>query len=666
MNQQTLDKSLKDWINAITESMKENIPTKTYKTIQKTIHNKKIKELQFWAKQLLENSVRTGWTYPKYITYKTIKQTIIKECKEQNNKNWENKIKNLNTLYKDPQKFWQNIKQLKGNPTNEKSYILHKNKKIYNVKEKENIFREIWGNVFRISPTENIQFDQENERIVDNYISNNTPEIIPYHQANPDNLNTDNYFTSEITLQDVKNNIKQLKNNTPGQTKINKVILQKLPNDVLDIYTKLLNISLSMGYFPNVFKHAKIKLIPKPNKPSTDPNNYRPISLLEVPGKLYEKIINTRVRTYLEINNILPISQHGFRKHRSTETALASITETIATALANKKQCCIVLRDVAKAFDKVWIKGLIYKIQQIQLPTILAKTLSNFLDNRTASITIDNLEGLPFPLHSGVPQGSSISPTLYTIYTYDIPTPITDSTNIQYADDITQVITQAGKSKNMLARKIVKEITNINEFEKKWKIKTNTTKFTILPIASKKTIPINVEGDPIPYSKKANILGLKLGIHGFSKHITDVSNKATIALKIIKRFEKLNINIKLHLIKACVLPILIYPTYALNTLSKSHILTLQRIQNKAIRFAYNDYYPYIATTEELHLLSKIDPINITLHKRGNKIKHKIENILKDSIYLNAIRDQHQDREHGWFKIPNKKLNNNNIQPIYTT
>ena len=665
MNQQNLDNSLKEWINAITKTMEECIPTKTYKTTQKPIYNEKIKVLQFWVRHLLNNSIRNGWTYPTYITYKTIKQTIINECKKQNNKNWECKIKHLNTIYKDPKKFWQNLKQLIGNPTHQKPFILHDNKKVYDDKGKEQIFREIWSNVFKISPIENLQFDQDNERIINNYINNNKLEISPYHQANPDNLNTDNYFTSEITTQDIKNIIKQLNNNTPGHTKINKFIMQKLPDDVLDIYTKLLNISLSMGYFPTIFKHAKIKLLPKPNKLSTDPNNYRPISLLEVPGKIFEKIINLRVRTHLEINNTLPTSQHGFRKQRSTETALATITETLATALADKKQCCIVLRDVAKAFDKVWIKGLKYKIQNINLPPILSKLLNSFLDNRTASITLNNHEGPPFPLYSGVPQGSSLSPTLYTIYTHDIPPPITDGINIQYADDITQIITQAGKSRNMLTRKIEKEISHINKYEHKWKIKTNTTKFTILPIALKKTTPVNIEGNIIPYSKNANILGLKLGIHGFSKHVADISKKATLALNTIRRFEKLNTNIKLHLVKACIIPILTYPTYTLNALSKTHLLSLQRIQNKAIRFAFNDYYPYTTTTKELHLRSNIEPITITLHNRGNKIKQKIENSLQDPLYLLATREYQHDRDHGWFKKQHKVLNEINIQPVYT-
>ena len=218
----------------------------------------------------------------------------------------------------------------------------------------------------------------------------------------------------------------------------------------------------------------------------------------------------------------------------------------------------------------------------------------------------------------------------------------------------------------MLTRKIEKEITHINQYEHKWKIKTNTTKFSILPIALKKTTPVYIEGKLIPYSNKANILGLKLGIHGFSKHIADISNKASLALNTLRRFDKLDTYIKLHLVKAYVLPILTYPTYALNALSKTHILNLQRIQNKAIRFAYNEYYPYTTTTEELHLRSNLDPINITLHKRGIKTKLKIENILKDTTYINAIRENQQARDHGWFKKPYKILNNINIQPIYTS
>ena len=86
------------------------------------------------------------------------------------------------------------------------------------------------------------------------------------------------------------------------------------------------------------------------------------MSLLEVPGKILEKIINKRLRTHLEIHNLLPAAKHGFRANRGTETVLPITIEKIAHNLGNKNQCCLVVRDVSKAFDKVWHKGLKFKI----------------------------------------------------------------------------------------------------------------------------------------------------------------------------------------------------------------------------------------------------------------------------------------------------------------
>ena len=665
MTQNALDENIGIWMNNIKSAMDENIPKLKHKTTAKSIYNKKIKKLQFWANNLLKNSLTQGWTYTKYKIYKKIQQCIIKECKEQNIKNWENKLQNLNKLYADPKNFWQNIKILRGNQTNTKPYLLVDNNKIYSTEEKERIFRDIWKNVFKISPIENSQFDMANEIRVNNHLNNIKEQITPYQQGNPDNLNTDNYFTATITLQEIKDIIKQLKNNAPGTSKVNKAIMQQLPEQALITYTELLNITLSMGYFPLPFKHAKVILIPKPDKPTTDPINYRPISLLEVPGKIFEKIINKRTRTFLEINRILPETQHGFRAARSTDTALALTTETIAKNLAEGKQCCIALRDVSKAFDKVWHEGLQFKINQINLPIILQKILNSFLTNRTASIALNDHTGPPFHIHSGVPQGSSISPTLYTIYTHDVPPPISDSINIQYADDITQIITYAGKSKKMLSRKIEKEIININTYEKLWKIQTNTQKFTLLPLAIKKTEPVTIDGNIIPYKQEAKVLGLKISNTGYNKHVKDTINKSMLALNTIKKFSKLNTKIKLHLVKACVTPILTYPAYVLNALATTQILKLQRTQNKALRFVYNERYPYTNNTKDLHTLAKMEPINKTIHHRGNTIKHKITHIIKDTNYTLAINDHNLNRDHIWFRRPVTNLSNNPPAALFT-
>ena len=398
------------------------------------------------------------------------------------------------------------------------------NQKLIMDKQKERAHRELWGNVFRISDQENQHYDQDTEEMVRHYLNENNDKITTYQTSDVTRLQHDNQLSQPINLQEIKATIKSFKTNTPGESNINKTILKHLNDDSLEKLIKLFNHTVSMGYFPQLFKTATLKLIPKPNTDHSQPINYRPISLLEVTGKLLEKIINKRLTQHLENNSLIPDTQHGFRKGRGTHTAITLAHETIAHHIANNDQVYIVLRDVSKAFDKVWLQGLQYKISQLQLPQIITKLLNNFIINRAAKIKINTYTGPPFSLLSGVPQGSALSPTLYSIYTSDIPIPGPGTTNIQYADDITQIITYPGKSRNFMAIRAANEINKINEYERKWKIKTNKQKFKIIPIAVKKKNNIIIDGKIIEYTSSGKILGTTVCRTGLSKHINEIRN----------------------------------------------------------------------------------------------------------------------------------------------
>ena len=168
----------------------------------------------------------------------------------------------------------------------------------------------------------------------------------------------------------------------------------------------------------------------------------------------------------------------------------------------------------------MWHQGLKYKILHLGLPEITERLLSSFLDGREARIAIKQYLGPPFALDCGVPQGSVLSPTLFITYTRDLPPP-RHGTTLSYADDITQIIEYAGKSKQMIKRRVEREIQTINEYEEKWRIKTNVTKFTPLSLGNYKSIPLNINNNIIEYQKEGKSLGLKVNTYGYYTHIKE-------------------------------------------------------------------------------------------------------------------------------------------------
>ncbi len=268
--------------------------------------------------------------------------------------------------------------------------------------------------------------------------------------------------------------------------------------------------------------------------------------------------------------------------------------------MANKNQVYIVLRDVAKAFDKVWINGLKYNLLNLGLPSILQKLLCNFLDNRSAKINIGKEFSNDIYLSSGVPQGSVLSPTLYTLFTNDLSSAGPGCLDIVYADDITQVITSPSKSKSMMKLKVEREIERINRYEKQWKIKTSQDKFKLIPIGQFQTKTIVVNGREINNSKEGKVLGLKLQSNGITGHVANIKNKGNAVMAKLRRFSNLTPKLKTTLVKTLLLPILEYPVIHLCISSKTQKKKLQVVINKALIFINCNEVDRPITIETLH------------------------------------------------------------------
>ncbi|ROT69009.1 putative RNA-directed DNA polymerase from transposon X-element [Penaeus vannamei] len=214
----------------------------------------------------------------------------------------------------------------------------------------------------------------------------------------------------------------------------------------------IFNACLATGYFPDKFKHATITLIAKSGKSAHEVGITAPSRCWKFPGNCWRGLLPADSSPTLKTTT----TQQG------TESAIALAYEEIALGLANKHQINIILRDVSKAFDKVWHDGLKYKIIQLQLPTHLTRLLCSFLDHRTATIRLGSHLGTPLHLRSGVPQGSVLSPTLYILYTANLPQPTPHSNYFSYADDVTQIISHPSKSQHIMKLTTQRAIQNIN------------------------------------------------------------------------------------------------------------------------------------------------------------------------------------------------------------
>lgn len=655
-----IDSEIHTWYNTIHTATTNNIPTTRHRTLPHPpiSYEAKLLTTQYNA---LQNHARTnGWSTEHYYRYRRLQYNLRVLLITEHQQYWSQLMAETASLHSKPREFWRKTKALMGTNNNDPHYLINNNnKKAQSDREKEQLHRQIWSEVFsgENEPEDDEADDHDTE--VRSFLQRSSEKISPFPEVDLSRLDTGHPTTDRIEIDDIKDVIKRMKKSCPGFSGINKSILKQLPEAAIRHLQIILNSSLSAGYFPDFWKTATLRLIPKQGKNSHYAQNYRPISLLEVPGKIFERILNRRLRQHLEDNNLHNPHQHGFRQDRGTTSALALITEQIAQYKADNGQCNIVLRDISKAFDKVWHIGLKYKLLQLDLPEVLERLLCDFLDDRKARIRVGSVLGDTIDLNCGVPQGSVLAPTLFTIYTRDIPISQTGY-NISYADDITQIIPYPGKSKEMLRLRTQREIERVNHFEKLWRIKTNTNKFKILRLGTRTGNDIVIDEEVIEFTNEGKVLGLTITTNGYAKHVDTRIIQAKRTLQKLYRFYTMPIHIKTHLVKTLVLPILDYPPIPTHTLSKTQIGKLQRTQNKALRFATNQRYPYTLNTEQIHINTKTEPLNIRLNTRAQKIWNKLE--LYENTHLTDLKNN-QNNVHTYHRMFSSSETHNNQEAI---
>lgn len=430
---------------------------------------------------------------------------------------------------------------------------------------------------------------------------------------------------SPCTDAEVIAHIKHLKpRKAPGFDKINNAHLRHFSPPAIHFLTNLYNACLSLCYFPSAWKISKVITIPKPNKDLTDPKNHRPIHLLSAPSKILERLILTRLNSSIPPDS-LPPEQMGFRKKHSTTDQLVRIANLATVNKAKGRDSLLVCLDIEQAFDSVWHEGLLLKLAHLSPNPPLICIIKSFLQNRTFHVVSKFASSSPRPSSAGVPQGSVLSPTLFSLYTHDIPSPPASPPShlAIYADDVAVLSTLTRPSQPITG--LNKYLNKLDNFYSTWKLKVHPHKTSAIHFTKKRNSnppSLFIAGSPIQYTPNLKYLGVTFDQNlSFNQHLEITRRKTASALHSILpllRSRSLLTRVKLHLVKACIWPIITYAAPAWSPIAKnsSSFQKISQLHKRSLHKAMSAQW-FVSYATILHDLN-LPPLSEIIHSLTTK------------------------------------------------
>lgn len=363
-------------------------------------------------------------------------------------------------------------------------------------------------------------------------------------------------------------------------------LLKELMPVIAEPLRGLFQTSLTHKKCPTIWKQANVIPIFKKGDKS-DPNNYRPVSLLNTTSKLMEKIVFKYIFNFFQEHKIVSRWQSGFMPGCSTTCQLLEIYHKFCKGVADGKEIRVVFLDISRAFDRVWHAGLLHKLRVAGICGNLLDWLSDYLRDRQQRVCIDGQFSEWTRLLAGVPQGSVLGPLLFLIFINDVTYVIRHTQMRLFADDTCMFITI--DNRDLATEQVNEDLSAIMKWSEDWLVAFSAPKTKSMVISNKLdshlNAHVNMSNTNIDLVHNHKHLGLTLSDNlGWNLHINEVYSKAMKRLDIIQHFKfKLDRQALERYYISYVLPIIEYGDVVWSGANDQELDKLDRVQIRAMR-----------------------------------------------------------------------------------
>ena len=357
------------------------------------------------------------------------------------------------------------------------------------------------------------------------------------HNINFSSENAEVYNRS-FSLEELQDALRRAHDTSAGPDEIHYQLLKHLPDASLLLLLNIFNKIWISGDFPSDWRKAIVIPIPKPGKDPNNPTSYRPIALTSCICKTMERMINRRLVWYLESHNLLTNVQCGFRSRRSTVDHLVRFETFCREAFIHNQHLVSVFFDLEKAYDTTWKYGIMKDLHGFGLRGRLPNFISSFLKDRSFKVRVGSTFSDSHPQEMGVPQGSILSVTLFSVKINSITQCLKPGVDCSlYVDDFQ--ICYRSSNMSIIERRLQLCLNKLQQWATDNGFRFSKTKTVCMHICQKKGLHLDpqlfLDQCPIPVVEETKFLGVIFDRRlSFVPHLKYVKKKALKALNILK------------------------------------------------------------------------------------------------------------------------------------